>query len=428
MTYPTRLSAILLGVAVCLGAQVAITPAKAAESGEEAQREPEYSKAFRKQAGKIQKSVQDQDWEQALEGIDKLMQEEGLTPDDLQVLYSWRLAGLQATGQREAFMAAIESYLDGGYARPDQIGPMNQQLAAWYNSQKDMEKTLLHYRRFVDATEDLTAQEMDTMGRLYLQAGHEAQGVEWLQRAIDTAKAAGEKPAEVWFQLLDRSFVDMEDGARRLANLERLVAYYPKPEYYSRVLALYSQATDDDRLVMLNAYRLALDDVGLETVGQYLNYADHALVLGSPGEAARALQHGMDAGIVPSEGSNQQTLKDAQAAVATDRKNLPKDAETAAKNAKGEIAVKVGLGFYSVGDWERAVELVRLGLEKGGVQRLDDANLLLGAALVQLGRYDEARDAFAAAAAASGSSAYMARVAGLWAAYVDRKAGGTAEG
>jgi tetratricopeptide (TPR) repeat protein len=428
MTYPTRLAAFVLGLTVCLGAPLATAPAEAEQSGEEAQREPEYSKAFRKQAGKIQKNVQDQDWDKALEGIDSLMQEEGLTPDDLQVLYSWRLAGLQATGQREAFMAAIEAYLDGGYARPDQIGPMNQQLAAWYNGQKDMEKTLLHYRRFVDATDDLTAQEMDTMGRLYMQAGEDAEGVAWLQRAIETAEAAGETPAEVWFQLLDRSFVDMEEGVRRLANLEALVGYYPKPEYYTRVLALYSQATDDDRMVMLNTYRLALVDSGLETVGQYLSYADHALVLGSPGEAARGLQQGMDAGIVPSEGSNQQTLKDAQAAAAADRKNLPKDAETAAKNAKGEIAVKVGLGFYSIGDWERAVELVKLGLEKGGVQRLDDANLLLGAALVQLGRYDEARDAFEAAAAAAGSGSYMARVAGLWEAYVDRKSGGTAEG
>jgi len=427
MTYPTRLGAILLGLMACVAAPVATTPAQAQEAGEEAQREPEYSKAFRKQAGKIQKSVQDQEWDKALESIDKLMQEQDLTPDDLQVLYSWRLAGLQATGQGEAFMAAIEAYLDGGYARPDQIGPMNQQLAAWYNSQKDMEKTLLYYRRFVDATDDLTAQEMDTMGRLYLQAGNDAEGVEWLQRAIDTTEAAGEKPAEVWFQLLDRSFVDMDDGASRLANLEALVGYYPKSEYYSRVLALYAQATDDDRLVMLNAYRVALADSGLETVGQYLSYADHALVLGSPGEAARALQHGMDAGVVPAGGSNQQMLKDARAAAAADGKNLPKDAETAAKNPKGEIAVKVGLGFYSTGDWERAAELARLGLEKGGVQRMDDANLLLGAALVQLGRYEEARKAFEAAAAA-GSGSYMARVAGLWQAYIDRKAGGVGEG
>ncbi len=39
---------------------------------------------------------------------------------------------------------------------------------------------------------------------------------------------------------------------------------------------------------------------GLATVGAYLNYADTALVAGSPGEAARALERGMKEGVVPS--------------------------------------------------------------------------------------------------------------------------------
>jgi len=423
MIHPTRLAAMLLGALACVAAPLAAVPAQAQEQEE---RQPEYSKEFRKQAGKIQKSVQDQDWDKALAAIAELQKVDGLTPDDFQVLYSWKLAGLQAKGEREEFMATIEQYLDGGFARPDQIGPMNQQLAAWYNGKKDMEKTLFHYRKFVDATPDLTSQEMDTMGRLYLQAGDDAQGLEWLGRAIATAEAAGETPSEVWFQLRDRAYVDQEDTANRLVNLEQLVRYYPKAEYYSRILALYAQATEDDRLVMLNAYRVALADSGLETVGQYLSYADHALVLGSPGEAARALEHGMKAGIVPSEGSNRQTLKDAQAAAATDRKNLPKDAQTAAGLEKGEVSVKVGLGFYSLGEWERAVEMVRGGLSKGGVARVDDANLLLGAALVELGRYQEARAAFDAAAAAAGAGSHMARVAGLWKAYVDRREGGPA--
>ncbi len=59
---------------------------------------------------------------------------------------------------------------------------------------------------------------------------------------------------------------------------------------------------------MLNAYRLAVSDPegGLATVGAYLNYADTALVAGSPGEAARALERGMKEGVVPSAGTNQQ--------------------------------------------------------------------------------------------------------------------------
>ena len=62
----------------------------------------------------------------------------------------------------------------------------------------------------------------------------------------------------------------------------------------------------------------------------------------------------------------------------------------------------------------------RKGIAKGGVARLDDANLLLGAALMELGRRDEAKAAFEAAAAAA-PGGQLARIARLWLARVARK-------
>jgi tetratricopeptide (TPR) repeat protein len=128
----------------------------------------------------------------------------------------------------------------------------------------------------------------------------------------------------------------------------------------------------------------------------------------------------MKEGIVPSVGTNQQTLQDAKAAVAQDRKSLPAEAAAAEKNAQGQVAVKVGLGFYSTGEFDRAAALTRTGIAKGGVARLDDANLQLGAALMELGRKDEARAAFQAAAAASAPGSHMARIAALWLKRIDR--------
>ncbi len=402
-----------------------IVPAEAQEAAPAEERQPEYSKGFRKLAPKVQESVQAKDWPAVLEGVARLEAIEDKTDDDRRVILSWKLSATQATGDREAFIKVVQEFLDSGYAAPEQVGALHQQLAAWYSGQKDQEKTVYHYRMFVESTPDATTDEYETLARLLLQSGDNAGALQWLDKAIAKATEAGETPKELWYQLRDRIYIDLEKQDLRLANLEELVKRYPKAEYYSRVLALYSQMSDDERAVMLNAFRLVLADTGLETVGQYLTYADHALVLGSPGEAERALTRGMADGIVPSEGSNKQTLQEAKAAVGLDRKNLPKDAQTAAANPKGEIDVKVGLGFYSLGEWDKAVEAVNRGLGKGGVKRVDDANLLLGAALVELGKYEEARQAFAAAAAAAPAGSVMQRIAALWSAFADRKAGGT---
>jgi hypothetical protein len=77
---------------------------------------------------------------------------------------------------------------------------------------------------------------------------------------------------------------------------------------------------------------------------------------------------------------------------------------------------------YRTGDFEKAAAATQKGIAKGGVARLDDANLLLGAALVELGRSDEARAAFDAAVAAAPAGNMTARIAKLWLARVARPA------
>ncbi len=415
---PFVLAACMLGLAAGqFPSSVAVAQQEAAAPA------PQFSKGFQRGAGKVQKLVQEQKWTEVIEAMKPLEALDGLTTDDRSVIFSWKFQALRGIGDEAAINAFLEEHLEKGHAQPNQVGPIHQQLAAWYNKQKDGEKTRYHYRKFIEATPDADAQEYETLGRLYFQADNHAEAVIWLGKAIEVATAAGEKPKELWFQLLDQSFVELGDGTRRLANLEQLVKLYPKAEYYSRVLALYAQGSSDDRVLMLHGFRLAMTDTGLETVGQYLTYTDLAVSVGSPGEGERALEKGMAAGIVPSAGSNQQLLAEAKTAASRDRRDLPKDAAAAVKGTNGEVDAKIGLGFYSIGQPEQAVEAIQRGLEKGGVRRVDDAYLTLGAALVELGRYDEARAAFAKAGEAAGAGSWMARVAGLWDAYAKRKAG-----
>ncbi|MGH8198577.1 MAG: tetratricopeptide repeat protein [Steroidobacteraceae bacterium] len=392
------------------------------EDKEDEEPKPEYGKEFRKLAAKVATAANDKKWPEVLAALPELEALPSPTRDEQKAIATWRLQATQGVDDQDAFAAAIESFLAEGFAEPENVGAMHRQLAAHYSAKQDKEKTLLNFQKFVDATPDVQTDEYETLGRLHLQANHFTEAAQYLGKAIELSTSKNEKPKEMWFQLRDRCFIEMKDDAGRVANLEALVSHYPDKEYYSRIVAIYQAQSQDDRVVMLNAYRLAVSDPqgGLATVGGYLNYADTALVAGSPGEAARALERGMKEGVVPSAGTNRQTLTEAKNAVAQDKKSLPAESAAAAKNAKGEVDVKVGLGFYSTGEFEKAVEAVSRGIAKGGVARLDDANLLLGASLLELGRRDEARAAFVAAATAAAEGSPMKRIAGLWVARVTR--------
>jgi len=431
MSLFSRFAAFALGLAALLSLAALPPVAEAARKKEETaaqENEPQFSKGFRKAAPAVQNDVTDQKWPEVLAGVTELEAIEGLNDDDWRVILNWKLLAQQATGDTDGLMATLRTWLERGYATPEQKVQFNQNLAAYYSQKEDADNTMKYYQAFIEANPAPEPSEIAVMGRLYLQRDDNQQGAMWLNKAIDAAKARGETPDELYYQLLDRAYVQMLDAESRLTNLENLIKLYPKGDYYSRVLSIYRSSTQDDRVTMLNAYRLALADSGLTTVGEHLGYADTALVLGSPGEALRAMQKGMAAGIVPDAASNQEIVQEAKTAVARDRKDLPRDAQTASKDPKGELDVKIGLGFYSLGDWEKAIEAVRRGLEKGGVKRADDANLLLGAALLEVGKYDEAKQAFAKAGEAAGANQIMRRISGLWIAYADRLAGGTGAG
>jgi hypothetical protein len=390
----------------------------------------DYSEEFRKLAGPVQTLVNEKKWPEVMAALPALEALPAPTRDDRKAIATWKLQATQSVGDQDAFAATIESFLADGFAEPENVGAMHRQLAAHYSAKKDSAKTLEHFQKFVDATPDVQTDEYETLGRLYLQNGKNAEACQTLGKAIDITKAKGAKPKDLWFQLRDRCFIEMKDDASRLTNLEALVVEYPDKEYYSRIVALYQAQTKDDRTVMLNAYRLAVADPagGLATVGAYLNYADTALVAGSPGEAMRGLERGMKEGIVPNAGSNQQALNQAKAAVAADKKSLPGEAAAAAKNSKGEVDVKVGLGFYSTGDYAQAAEVIKRGIAKGGVARLDDANLLLGASLLELGKAEEAKAAFQAAKAAAAPGSPLGHIADLWLARTARGSSAPAAG
>jgi tetratricopeptide (TPR) repeat protein len=403
------------------------TPRPGAQSEEDAKQEgaaPEadYSKDFRKKAAKVQEAVNEQKWTEVLEMLPELEAIEEPTRDDRKAIATWRLQATQGVGDQEAFAAAMESFLAEGFADTQSAAQLHRNLAAVYSQKQNREKTLEHFQKYVEATPNAQAEDFATLGALHLQANNCQDGVKYLTQAIDVSTKANQKPKESWYQTQDRCFVEMNDDAARLKNLEGLVTQYPNKEYYSRVAGLYNKQSQGDRIVMLNAYRLAVSDPqgGLSTVGEYISYADTALNAGSPGEAVRALERGMKDGVVPSVGSNQKTLTEAKTAVAQDKKALPNEAAAAAKDSKGEVDVKVALGFFSTGDFQQAVELSRRGISKGGVERLDDANLLLGAALMELGKRDEARAAFEAASNAAPENSPMKRIAGLWLARAGR--------
>ena len=230
---------------------------------------------------------------------------------------------------------------------------------------------------------------------------------------VDGQIHAGQQPKEDALKLVLSDCVKIEDTACQTHTVERLVTYYPKPEYWSNLLFSIRRQTSTNDTSTLQTYRLMNDVDVLKEANDYNEMAQLALEAGSPGEAQKVLEKGFDKGAFSDQrikDRNTRLLETVKKTAATDQASLPKlekDAEAAPTGVKSAAA---GLAFYGYGQYDKAADFLGKGISKGGLANEANTRLLLGIAQLKAGKKDEAIKTFRAV---KGDPA-LEQLAGLW--------------
>ena len=84
-------------------------------------------------------------------------------------------------------------------------------------------------------------------------------------------------------------------------------------------------------------------------------------------------------------------------------------------SSDGKLDVILAQTYMNLNRWDDSINTVRRAISKGGLNRVDQAQVMLGQALFELDRFDEARAAFLAAQADQRSR----QLAAQWINYID---------
>lgn len=230
--------------------------------------------------------------------------------------------------------------------------------------------------------------------------------------------AASAKPSEPMLQVVMFSSANLNDRPATMQALEQLLRYYPKKAYWNDLLTNQLYETKGDR-ELRNLYRLM---VQTQTLDKAEDFSEMAAVLtagGYPNEAVKILEQGLAANVFTGDAlaREKSDLDRARAGAAADAKDLPGAEKALAAAKSGNEMVAIGKLYFSAGEYAKAADAIRKGLAKGGVTDTDDANALLGVALVRAGTPQEASAAFGAV-----KDGKYAQVARLWTLYVDSTA------
>jgi tetratricopeptide (TPR) repeat protein len=233
------------------------------------------------------------------------------------------------------------------------------------------------------------------------------------QDIVSKAEAAGKKPDEKTLKLIWQTSLQLKDDGTQGKVIEKLVAYYPKPEYWQNAMVSLKTADIHDDRLLLNIYRLK-SEVGVLTVGdEYSEMAQIALDQANPGLAQSAMETAIGKKIFtdPRDQDRAQRLLDlAKKQAATDRATLPKDEADAASAPTGDVLVNIGATYMGFGMNDKAVAAISAGIAKGNLKRPNEDYLLLGIAEARMKNNAEAARAFGKV---SGDPKYV-RLAKLW--------------
>jgi hypothetical protein len=255
----------------------------------------------------------------------------------------------------------------------------------------------------------------------YFLAGDTAAASREALADVQAAEKAGQAPPEDRLQLLANIASKGTDRAAYQAALERLVAYYPKKEYWSDLLRRIEAKPGFSNRLLLDLYRLKHATKTLDSGNDLFEMAQLALQERQAAEAKKLLEEGFASGVL-GKGNDAERQKRLLNLANQRAGEAPQQLATAEADAleqkDGDALVRIGMGYSGLGQHDKAIKLIQQGIAllqqdkaaKGRAGRVDEANLHLGLAFLRAGQKQKAGQAFKSVQGTDGA----ADLARLW--------------
>lgn len=401
-------SHIALGLALAVGLTAgASTPAWAAKKEKPAEAPAGYapkdlSKEFRAPVADAQKAIAAKDYATAQA---KLAEAAPLakTPDEKWTLGTLKLQIGQATQNTALQREALDDLVASGTG-PADMKPkyLYYQGSLAYNA-GDYAKAIAALNAAEQAgyvDKDANGQPTENtelmLAEAYFKTNQNQQGLAQVEKAVQAAKAAGQKPPIEWYRRAASVAYQAKMAPDVMKWTRMELVDYPTPENWRNALIIYGDSAHLEDQAELDRLRLQRAAGALTGERDYYEYAMLADKLGLPGEAKAVVDEGL---AKKAFDSNSKAVNDIAAKeaprIAEDKASLAKSEKSAATAANGKVAQGTADAYIGYGNYAKAAELYRLALQKGGV----DANLVntrLGIALALSGQKDAAKQAFQA--------------------------------
>jgi len=335
------------------------------------------------------------------------------------LLEQMRASAAMQAGDVAAASKATQALISSGKLSPTDQARYAAGLASLYYRDKDYANAAVWAQRSAAASPGDKAMR-GLMIQSYYLAGDTAAAQREALADVQAAEKAGQVPPEDRLQLLANIASKGSDKQAYIASLERLVAYYPKKEYWNDLLRRIESKPGYNNRLALDMYRLRRATKTLEAGNDVFEMAQLALQDRQAAEAKKVLEEAFATGLL-GKGSDAERQKRLLNLATQRAEEAPKQLEASEVEAReqkdGDALVRIGMGYSGMGQHDKGIQLIQQGIAllqqdkaaKGKGGRVDEANLHLGLAYLRAGQKQKAAQAFKAVQGTDGS-ADLARV------------------
>jgi hypothetical protein len=299
-----------------------------------------------------------------------------------------RGSAAQRAGDNATAIQSFEAVFNSGKLGGGEQAQIAESLAFAYSQQRDNAKAMQWANRAqqLGAT---SAQLKQLQSYLQAQSGDFGAVAKEASAAVSAAEQAGRRPDEGDLLRLADAQQRLNNPAAQTATLEKLVAYYPKKEYWSALLGRLPRKPGFSDRFALDVLRLKLATGNLTKTEEFMEMAQLSLQSGYPAEAKLVVDKGFASGALGTgaEAGRHQRLRDlANKQDAEVRANLERNTAAALAAKDGNDLVELGAVLASLGQADQGASMIQQGITKGNLKRPEEAKLRLGQAMAQAGK------------------------------------------
>lgn len=265
-------------------------------------------------------------------------------------------------------------------------------LTQLYFQEERFEDSLAMLERWFVLTPTPSPDPYVLKAQIYYSLERFREGIDPVRTAIQVAMDQERELRENWYRLLNVFYYELEEYPNVIDVLTTMIEMWPKREYFIQLSAMYGQEGDEGRQLAL--FETAYEAGWLLRSSEIVNLSQLLLQADIPYKAAKILEKGLEDGIVESTESNWRVLAQAWQLAQEDEEAIPALSRAAGLADDGVLDVRLAQSHQNLAQWQNCVDAARSGMRKGDLRRPDQANMILGACLFELGEFDAARNAF----------------------------------